>query len=129
MAERGGRFSVLLDQNVPAEVARWLASHRPEWRVVHASETGLQGATDREVFAWAQRQQAVIVTFDEDFADQRSFPVGTHCGVVRLRVWPTTVEEVESALRRLLEEVSEEELSGALVIVDRRRIRVWRPRR
>jgi predicted nuclease of predicted toxin-antitoxin system len=97
--------------------------------VVHASETGLQGATDREVFAWAQRQQAVIVTFDEDFADQRSFPVGTHCGVVRLRVWPTTVEEVESALRRLLEEVSEEELSGALVIVDRRRIRVWRPRR
>jgi len=66
--------------------------------------------------------------FDEDFADQRSFPVGGHCGVVRLRVWPTTIEETESARTRLLEEVTDDELSGSLVIIDRNRIRV-RPRR
>ena len=58
----------------------------------------------------------------------RSFPVGDHFGIVRLRVWPTTAEETTAALQRLLEQVGEGELRGALVIVDRSRIRV-RPRR
>jgi hypothetical protein len=62
--------------------------------------------SDREVFDWAQARQAIIIIFDEDFADQRSFPVGGHHGVVRLRVWPTTIEETQDALERLLGEVS-----------------------
>ena len=77
----------------------------------------------------AQERRSLIVTFDEDFADRRSFPVGSHHGVIRLHVWPTTVEETQSALERLLGEVADEELRGALVIVDRHRIRVRRARR
>jgi len=64
------------------------------------------------------------MTFDEDFADQRAFPVGSHWGIVRLRIWPTTIEETKRALERLFTEVSEGELSRALVIVDRTRIRI-----
>lgn len=78
----------------------------------------------KEVFAWAQQHQAVIVTFDEDFADRRSFPLGKHYGIIRLRIWPTTVEETQLALERLLREVSDQELCHALVIVGRTRIRV-----
>ena len=33
------------------------------------------GEEDHVIFAWAQRQEALIITFDEDCADQRSFPV------------------------------------------------------
>ena len=66
------------------------------------------------------------MTFDEDFADRRSFPLGKYAGIVRLRVWPTTIEETERALRRLLWQVPDNELRGALVIIDRRRIRVRR---
>ena len=80
----------------------------------------------RRNFVWAQARGFLIITFDEDFADQRSFPVGRHHGVVRLHVWPTTAEEVQLALTRLLSEVSEDELDGALVIIDRTRIRVRR---
>ena len=120
-------FVVLLDQNVPRAVMNWLRALRPSWEVRHAIEVGLGGKNDREIFEWAQSQRAVIVTFDEDFADRRSFPVGEHHGVVRLRVWPTTIEETQAALERLLAEVPEGELKGALVIVDRARIRV-RPR-
>ncbi len=82
------------------------------------------GRTDVEIFVWAQENGYLIITFDEDFADQRSFPVGQHHGVIRLRVWPTTTEETESALTRLLEQVTGAELLGALVIVGPRRIRV-----
>ncbi|WP_425518090.1 hypothetical protein [Nitrospira defluvii] len=64
------------------------------------------------------------MTFDEDFADGRSFPVQRHHSIVRLRVWPTTIEETKQALGRLLSEVAEAELTASLIIVDRSRIRV-----
>jgi len=121
-------FVVLLDQNVPYTVLEWLRTLRPGWNVRHAADVGLAVAPDSAVYAWAQEHGAAVVTFDEDFADRRSFPVGDHFGIVRLRVWPTTVEETTAALRRLFDQVSEGELRGALVIVDRSSIRV-RPRR
>lgn len=117
-------LQVLLDQNVPREVGTWLQIQRPRWRVVHTSAVGLQGKPDTEIYAWAQANGYLIITFDEDFADQRSFPVGRHAGIIRLRVWPTTVEEAESALTRLLEQVDDLELIGALVIVGPRHIRM-----
>jgi predicted nuclease of predicted toxin-antitoxin system len=117
-------FSLLLDQNVPRAVAAWLRSERSSWTVWHAAEQGLGGKPDEELFAWAQDRRAILLTFDEDFADRRTFPVGSHWGVIRLRVWPTTVEEVQSALARLFSEAKEEDLRGALVIVGRSRIRI-----
>lgn len=117
-------LTILLDQNVPREVGPWLGTLRPAWTVRHVTEVGLEGRSDHEVFEWAQSSRAIIVTFDEDFADQRSFPVGGHHGIVRLRVWPTTVEEIRSALERLLREIPDADLRGALVIIDQVRIRV-----
>jgi predicted nuclease of predicted toxin-antitoxin system len=97
---------------------------KPSWTVYHTSDVALSGKADEEVFEWAQRNGALIVSFDEDFADGRSFPARDHNGIVRLRVWPTTIEETEQALARLFSEVSTDELIGSLVIVDRSRIRV-----
>ncbi len=91
------------------------------------SRWGLAGKSDRQAYEWAQATQALIVTFDEDFADQRAFPVGHHYGVVRLRVWPTTIEMTQFALGRLFEEFTEAELRGGLAIVDRTHIRMRRP--
>jgi predicted nuclease of predicted toxin-antitoxin system len=121
------RLTVLLDQNVPRVVASWLKAVKPTWTVFHTNDVGLSGKPDEEVFAWAQRTAAVIISFDEDFADGRSFSSQDHHGIVRLRVWPTTIEETEQALERLVNEVAEDELTQALIIVDRTRIRV-RPR-
>jgi predicted nuclease of predicted toxin-antitoxin system len=92
-----------------------------------AASAGLAGKTDDAVFAWAQEQGAIVITFDEDFADQRAFPTGLHAGVVRLRVNPTTVEATKASLTRLLGEVEDDLLGGALVVVTAARIRVIRP--
>lgn len=121
-------LTVLLDQNVPREIAAWLKTRKPDWVVLHTSEAGLSTESDATIYLWATEKKAVIVTFDEDFADRRSFPVSSACGVVRLRVWPTTTEETQSALDRLLQEVTDVELLGALVIIDRTRIRIRRVR-
>ncbi len=93
------------------------------WAVFYTGDVGLSGKADEEVFAWAQQQSAVVVTFDEDFADGRSFPAQQHHGIVRLRVWPTAIEETEQA-GRLLSKVTEAELTTSRIIVDRSRIRV-----
>jgi predicted nuclease of predicted toxin-antitoxin system len=69
---------------------------------------------------------SIVITFDEDFADARMFPVGPHCGVIRLRVWPTTLETTRAALDRVLAEVPETALRGSLVIVDESPIRIRR---
>jgi predicted nuclease of predicted toxin-antitoxin system len=117
----------LLDQNVPAEICGWLASLKLGIEAYHARDLGLGRASDDEIFRAAQERDCTILTFDEDFADQRVFPLGSHAGVIRLRVWPTTVAEITRALARLFAEVSPGELRGALTIVDRERIRIRSP--
>ena len=92
----------------------------------HFGDVGLWGAADSTILLWAWEDHSIIVTFDEDFADARMFPIGSHRGVIRLRVWPTTIERTEEALGRILRGVPDEELVGSLVIVDERRIRVRR---
>jgi predicted nuclease of predicted toxin-antitoxin system len=103
--------------------------HKPDWEVRHVDDVVLHGATDGAIFQWAQTDVSIVITFDEDFADARMYPAGAHAGVVRLRVWPTTIEETEAALRRLFESVADEDLPGSLVIVDQPKIRVRRSAR
>ncbi|MEX2302144.1 MAG: DUF5615 family PIN-like protein [Bryobacterales bacterium] len=118
--------SVLLDQNVPIAIGDYLRSKRPQWTVRHVSDIGLSGAPDSTIFHWAQQNNSIIITFDEDFADTRMYPVGAHAGVIRLRVWPTTVELTEAALDRLLETTQDEVLPGSLIIIDNAKIRIRR---
>lgn len=122
-------LSIVLDQNIPQSVAEYIRSLRPEWIVRHVMDIGLSGSSDQVIFDWAQREGAIIITFDEDFADARMYPAGRHAGVVRLRVWPTTVEMTEVALGRLLDTTEDESLRGSLVIVDNKRIRIRRDAR
>lgn len=117
---------VLLDQNVPRSVCVFIRRWRPDWVVRHVADVDLWGASDSTILEWARSDSSIVVTFDEDFADARMFPTGSHSGVSRLRVWPTTIETTEAALERAFREVRDEDLQGSLVIVDESRIRVRR---
>ena len=114
---------------MPLEVVDFLHQARPEWLINHTSHLGLRRATDETIFNQAQETGSIVITFDEDFADARMFPVGSHAGVIRLRVWPTTVEQAISALHRLLQTVPESQWPGSLIIIDIQRIRVRRAAR
>jgi predicted nuclease of predicted toxin-antitoxin system len=115
---------ILLDQNVPYAVAVWLRTQRPSWLVRHVKELGFEGRSDDFLFRWAQQEKTIVITFDEDFADSRLYPLGRHYGVIRLRVWPTTIEKTEEALDRLLHQLPAEEWVGSLIIIDNQKIRV-----
>ena len=120
---------ILLDQNIPPSVCEFVRGRKPSWEVRHVNDVGLRGATDDIIFRWAQKDGSLVITFDEDFADARMYPIGSHAGVVRIRVWPTTVENTQAALARLFDAVTDEELPESLVIIDQRRIRMRRSAR
>ena len=120
---------ILFDQNIPPIVCEFVRKRKPHWEVRHVNDVGLHGASNETIFQWAQSDLSIVVTFDEDFADARMYPAGFHAGVVRLRVWPTTIENTETALARLFDSVTDEDLPGSLAIVDEAKIRVRRSAR
>ena len=122
MPEASLRF--LIDQNVPFAVTEWLKVQRPDWIIQHVKDLGFEGKSDTFLYQWSQNNQAIVITYDEDFADARMYPLGAHCGVIRLRVWPTTIENTKEALTRLLMQVSENDLPKSLIIIDNYKIRV-----
>jgi predicted nuclease of predicted toxin-antitoxin system len=101
-----------VDQNIPPSVCEFVRKRKPHWEVRHVTDVGLQGAADDTIFHWAQSDLSIVITFDEDFADARMYPAGSHAGVVRLRVWPTTIENTETALARLFDSVRRGRLAG-----------------
>ena len=122
MPEASLRF--LIDQNVPFAVSEWLKEQRPDWIIQHVKDLGFEGKPDTFLYQWSQKHQAIVITYDEDFADARMYPLGAHCGVIRLRVWPTTIENTKEAISRLLMQVSENDLPKNLIIIDNYKIRV-----
>lgn len=94
--------------------------------VYHVNALGFAGLTDQFLYEWAQREKAVIVTYDEDFADAHFHVHGQHAGVIRLRVWPTTIEETQKGLQRVLDNVPLPDIAGSLIIVDNRKVRYHR---
>ncbi len=119
-------IKLVLDQNIPRILVAFVQKHRPTWEVHHVIEIGLEGRSDSEIYEWAQRNEAIVVSFDEDFADARTYPLGKHHGVVRLRVWPTSIREIEGALLRLWNSIPDQELSGSLIIIHNDKIRIRR---
>ena len=118
------RLAILLDQNVPLVAADWLRNQRPHWKIQHVNELGFRGRPDEFLYRWAQEHEAIIVTYDEDFADARMYPLGDHRGIVRLRVWPTTIEQTQDALSRLLADLPASDWRNNLIIIDNQKIRV-----
>jgi predicted nuclease of predicted toxin-antitoxin system len=115
---------ILLDQNIPQPISEWLRRKLPLWVVRHVNELGFQGKTDEFLYLWAQAEKAIIVTYDEDFADSRFYQLGNHHGVIRLRVWPTTIEQTQDAFMRLISDVPPIQWQGCLIIIDNNKIRV-----
>jgi predicted nuclease of predicted toxin-antitoxin system len=122
MPEASLRF--LIDQNVPFAVTEWLKVQRPDWIIEHVKDLGFEGKSDSFLYKWAQDNGAIVITYNEDFADARMYPLGAHHGVIRLRVWPTTIENTQKAIARLLMQIPENNLPKSLIIIDNYKIRV-----
>jgi predicted nuclease of predicted toxin-antitoxin system len=58
---------LLFDRNISFRIIKIISTHFPESAQVR--ELQLEGATDRQIWEYAKRNNYVIVSFDEDFYD------------------------------------------------------------
>lgn len=119
-------LKLLVDENLPTAICDFIRQRRPYWTVFHVQEVGLCHTPDAEIFRWAQIENCLILTFDSDFADHTRFPLGSHAGIIRLRVHPPTKRQAMLALDRLFATLLDRDLAGSLVIIDSDKIRIRR---
>lgn len=62
--------------------------------VVRAAETGLERADDHVILQRAVKDERILITVDGDFGDWVVLPLSEHFGVVRVRIHPTSTENI-----------------------------------
>ena len=66
----------------------------------------------------------MLITFDLDFGDIRSFPVGSHSGVIVFRLHDQRWAALKEPSERLLESGLIDRLKKGLAVVDEIKIRI-----
>jgi predicted nuclease of predicted toxin-antitoxin system len=94
--------------------------------VIRASEVGQGRADDALILERAVREERILVTLDGHFGDWVVLPLSKHFGVIRLKVNPTTTENVAKVLLPLLANHMAEEFRNRLVIASLSGVR-WIP--
>jgi predicted nuclease of predicted toxin-antitoxin system len=116
----------LVDEDLPRTTAPVLS--QASYPAEDVREVGLRGHNDGEVFAYAQAHGQIVVSADKGFTNILRFPLGSHAGIVVVRVpneLPTA--KMHQELLSGLASLSGEKLAGALVIIEVGRVRVRWP--
>lgn len=118
-------MKIKLDENPPLRLTEFLTRLNHDVHTV--AEENLSGASDRDVWEAAQRDERFLMTQDMDFSDLRRFAPGTHHGILLVRL---RSPDRESLIRRIREVFQHEEVSrwiGCFVVATDRKVRVVRP--
>ena len=117
----------LVDENLPLSAAATLREQGHRAR--HVRDINMRGAEDEALFTEAQKEHWIIVTRDLGFGNLLDYPLGTHAGIILLRVPATsTAKQISTILSVFISNVDAEMLKGALAVVEPGRYRVRRPR-
>lgn len=112
----------LLDENLSPLHARSLRELGHD--AVSVVDSGLSGADDSMVRAFAIEGDRILVTLDADFANVLRYPPSNTPGVIRLRIHPATEAAIDALLRSTLLGLAGMNLDGKLVVADPKRIRI-----
>ncbi len=112
-------LTLFLDQMLRLDVAQALRDEGHD--VVRASEVGQARADDQQILQKSVDENRVIVTLDEHFGDWVILPLSKHPGVMRLKVNPTTSNNIIKLLVPFLRIYSSGQFKNHLVILSPKR--------
>ncbi len=119
-------MKLLADESLTGRTRQFLRAAGYELLTVH--ELGRGGAANGEVLSLATAQHAVLVAEDRGFSSIVKYPLGTHAGIILLKI--RRAEDIEAIHRHLsnaFAHLTATELRGCLLIVDRNKYRLRRP--
>ena len=112
-------YKLFLDQMFGLDVAQALRDEGCD--VLRASETGNARADDQQILQKAISENRILITLDEHFGDWVMLPLSQHPGVIRIKVDPTTSENVLNLLLPFLRLHQATQFKDFLVILSERR--------
>ena len=113
---------LLLDQGLPRTAADLLRSAGMD--AVHTGECGLATASDIAILEYTRAEDAIVVTLDADFHALMALSGATQPSVIRIRIERLRAAPLADFLQTVLAQCRDDLAAGALVSVDRRRVRV-----
>ena len=115
----------VIDEDMPRPTAKVLKDRGYE--VLDVRDCGLRGKSDDEIFKFAQKEKAVILTGDLGFGNLLHFPVGSHSGIV-IAHFPNEVStsELNNQIIKAFETLAEIDFKGNLIILEPGKIRIRR---
>ncbi len=93
---------------------------------IDARDVGLTGYPDVAVMTRAQSERRAVVTSDVGFGNIVAYPLGTHAGVVLVRLPEVLAPRIVALVVGALAALPADEVRGNLVVIDERRVRVRR---
>ncbi len=119
------RFAI--DEDMPRSTEKVLKEHGYDAKDIR--DCGLRGAPDEEIYKFAQKEKAVILTGDRDFGNILRFPLGDHFGIV-VAHFPNEMPtlEINRYLIERFKKLSEDDFRGNVIIIETHKIRIRRMR-
>jgi predicted nuclease of predicted toxin-antitoxin system len=113
----------LIDEDMPRSTMGVLKA--AGYEALDVRDCGLRGKSDKDIFAFAQRSGAVILTGDMGFGNLYQFPLGRHYGIVIVH-FPNEISmfEMSRQITKALQGLAETDYAGNLIILEPGRIRV-----
>ena len=114
-----------LDENPPVSSAAILTSAGHDVDTV--AQEGLIGEADRDVVAAATAAGRILISLDRGLGDIRSYPPGSHSGIVVLRLSDQSAAAASKAVSDLATVVDPDSLAGAVAVLQRGLLRIRHP--
>ena len=118
-------MKVKVDENLPAAVAEALRTRGVDAETDH--EEGLAGTPDLDLIEVVRHEERMIFTLDRGFGDIRSYPPGSHPGIVVFRLADEAAPAAAEAVTDLVDNHDLADLVGAITVVQHGTLRIRRP--
>ena len=115
-------MQIKVDEDLPRQVAALLRENG--YQADFVVDQGISGWKDTELWGKIQTEIRFLVTADKGFADIRSYPPGTHAGVMLLRPDQDGIRPTVELIERVLQSYDLNALAGTTTVVTPRGIRV-----
>jgi len=115
----------VIDEDMPRSAAKILKGRG--YGVLDVRDYGLRGKSDEEVFEFAQKEKAILLTGDLGFGNILNFPVGSHAGIV-IAHFPNEMPtfELNNQIIKAFDTLTETDFNGNLIILEPGKIRIRR---
>ena len=117
-------LKVIVDEDLPRRAVQLLQEHGYE--AASVVEKGMGGWKDSQLWIAIQKEEQYLVTADKGFGDIRTYPPGTHHGILLLHPDEDGIRPVIELLQRVLDSYKLEDLVGATTVATPRGIRLRR---